>query len=264
MKLERLRRIRISRVLQALLARIPLGREHYCVVCEHHPGAFLPYRQGMRGAAPLMGTLDMIGSDIEHFECPWCGCHDRERHLLMFMRAKAILAGLRGKRVLHFAPERHMSRFIAEAGPAQHIRCDLYPSSPDIACVDMLNIPYKEGSFDLVIANHVLEHVTDDLRALSEIGRVLDPGGLAILQTPYSARLLRTWSDAGIDTAEARFQAYGQEDHLRLYGRDVFTRFASTGLVANVGTHEQLLPDQDPRRLGVNVREPFMLFQRPG
>lgn len=262
MKLERLRRIRISRVLPAILARIPLGRGHYCVVCEHHPGAFLPYRQGGRGAPPLMSALGMVGSDIDHFECPWCSCHDRERHLLMYMRATGVLEGLRGKRVLHFAPERHLSRFIAEAGSARYIRCDLYPQSADIERVNMLDIAYADGSFDLVIANHVLEHVADDVRALSEIRRVLSPGGQAILQTPYCGRLLHTWADAGIDTDEARLQAYGQEDHVRLYGRDIFERFASTGLAPRIGTHEELLPKHDPKQLGVNAREPFMLFQR--
>ena len=181
----------------------------------------------------------------------------------MYMRATGILVGLRDKRVLHFAPERHLSRFIVETGPAKYIRCDLYPRSPDIECVNMLDIPYDDGSFDLVIANHVLEHVTDDLRALSEIRRVLSLGGQAILQTPYSSQLLHTWSDAGIDTDEARLQAYGQEDHVRLYGRDIFERLASTGLVPDTGTHDQLLPSYDPQRLGVNVQEPFMLFQRP-
>lgn len=263
MKLERLRRVRISRAVQAILARVPLGRKHRCVVCEHHPGAFLPYRKGRRDAPPLLAALDMVGSDIDHFECPWCGCHDRERHLLIYMRATGILAGLRGKRVLHFAPERHLSRFIAETGPAKYVRCDLYPRSPDIERADILDISYDDGSFDLVIANHVLEHVTDDLRALSEIRRVLNSGGQAILQTPYCARLLRTWSDAGIDTDEARLQAYGQEDHVRLYGRDIFERLASTGLVPDIGTHDQLLRGHDPQQLGVNAREPFMLFQRP-
>lgn len=262
MKLEQLKRIRISKVLQIILARIRLGDGHVCVVCEHHLGAFLPYRHGGRSVAPFIRILDMIGSDIDHFECPWCSCHDRERHLLLYMRATKIMEGLEGKRVLHFAPERHLSRFIGEAGPASYIRCDLYPQSPDIERINMLDIPYNDGSFDLVIANHVLEHVADDLRALSEIRRVLSQGGLAILQTPYSSRLLHTWSDAGIDTDEARLLAYGQEDHVRLYGRDIFERFASTGLVPEIGTHDQLLPGLDSKCLGVNVREPFMLFHR--
>ena len=262
MNLEHLKRIRFSRVLQAILARIPLGKRHYCVVCKHHPGAFLPYRQGVRGSLPLMSALGVVGSDIYHFECPWCGCHDRERHLLMYMRATGILEALSDKRILHFAPERHLSRIIAETGPTKYTRCDLYPQPPDIEQVNMLDIPYDNGSFDLVIANHVLEHVADDLLALSEIRRVLSRGGQAILQTPYSARLIHTWADAGIDTDEARLQAYGQEDHVRLYGRDIFERLASTGFVPNIGTHDQLIPGHDPQLHGVNAQEPFMLFQR--
>ncbi|PQJ96441.1 class I SAM-dependent methyltransferase [Chromatium okenii] len=73
--------------------------------------------------------------------------------------------------------------------------------------VDMLNIPFDEASFTLLIANHVMEIVSDDAQALREIHRVLKPGGFAILQTPFSARLDNTWEDAGIDSDEARLES---------------------------------------------------------
>ena len=97
---------------------------------------------------------------------------------------------------------------------------------------------------------------------MREIARVLAAGGMAILQTPYSAMLHRTWSDAGIESEAARLQAYGQEDHVRLFGRDVFERIASGGLKPLVSTHEELLPHVDSRRYGVNPAEPFFLFRR--
>jgi len=47
----------------------------------------------------------------------------------------------------------------------------------DYAEIDAQSIPYEDGSFDAVIANHMLYHVPDRSRALSEIRRVLRPGG---------------------------------------------------------------------------------------
>jgi len=210
----------------------------------------------------LMRELALTGSDVDNFECPRCGAHDRERHLLMYLRASGTLDWMRGKAVLHFAPERRLSRVLAAAGAQTYVRCDLHPAEPGVERVDMLAMQFAADSFDLLMANHVLEHVDDDLRALHEIHRVLRTAGYAILQTPYSRKLQRTWSDAGIRDERSRLQAYGQEDHVRLYGRDIFERLTSTGLASRVREHTEILPDVDARREGVNPDEPFFLFQK--
>jgi SAM-dependent methyltransferase len=134
---------------------------------------------------------------------------------------------------------------------------------PGVVKADMEAMPFADAAFDLVIANHVLEHVDDERKALGEVARVLAPGGFAILQTPYSARLHATWRDPGIDTPEARLQAYGQEDHVRLFGRDIFERIASAGFESHVRRHAELLGDVDPGVAGVNAAEPFFLFRKP-
>lgn len=243
----------------ALAGWTPGGQRH-CVMCDHNVWRFMPYRAGAK--VPLMAALSIVGSDIDHFECPRCGSHDRERHLLLYMRAFGLLAILPSLRVLHFAPERHLSRRIAALAPVQYITCDLYPGSADVLRVDIEQMPFEDGSFDLVIANHVLEHVSDDDKAISEVSRVLRLGGWAVLQTPYSDMLETTWSDPGIATEAARLQAYGQEDHVRLFGRDIFEQFSRHGLSAKVSTHAELPEAGQYKRLGVNPREPFFLFVR--
>lgn len=253
----------ITRKLLKLISRSNLKEKHLCLICNHRLGVFLPYRRGQRSVPLLMHTLEVVGSDVENFECPWCGAHDRERHLLMYMRATSLFETISKISILHFAPERGLSRLISATIPVHYIKCDLYPQTSDIEKINILSIPYPEESFDLVIANHVLEHVANDLAALAEVYRVLKPGGYAILQTPYSTKLHYTWSDPGIDTDKARLQAYGQEDHARLFGRDIFERFRSVGLESYVSTHNQLLQEYDPGKYGVNEKEPFFLFRRP-
>jgi SAM-dependent methyltransferase len=209
-----------------------------------------------------MEALGGVGSDTAHFECPHCGCTDRERHLLLYLRAAGSLQQMQGRSILHFAPEKRLSKHIAAIKPNRYIRCDLYPNAPDIQRVDMLAIPFADASVDFVIANHVLEHVADDRKALTEIHRVLKPGGYAILQTPYADKLHTTWQDPGIDTDAARLQAYGQKDHVRLFGRDIFTRFADAGLEPQVASHNDILSGTDADRYGVNSKEPFFLFRK--
>lgn len=245
-----------------LVARLPVLARYRCVLCGNRIGRFLPYRDGLDGAPLLMRTLGIIGSDIDNFECPRCGAHDRERHLVLYLEASGLLARLSGMRIMHFAPERHLAVLIAALAPVEYRKCDLYPGAKDVEQMNIEQIPLPDGSFDMVIANHVLEHVGDDLRALGEIHRVLRVGGMAVLQTPYSPALHRTWSDPGITQEDARLQAYGQEDHVRLYGRDIFERFASCGFESGIRTHHELLPHKDAGELGVNPQEPFFLFQR--
>lgn len=252
----------ILRKALELSGRIPLGN-HNCVICGHGLARFLSYRGGSRNMPSLMRALEIVGSDVDHFSCPWCYSHDRERHLFLFMKMARVLSFLAGKRVLHFAPERHLSRLIEEADPQEYIKCDLHPWSEDILMADLAALPFPESHFDLLIANHVLEHVDDDRRAVAEIVRVLKPGGYAILQTPYSSVLENTWEDEGIRSAEARLQAFGQEDHVRLYGKDVFERIARQGLESRVRSHEELLGSFSTHRLGINPREPFFLFVKP-
>lgn len=252
----------MTRRAQKWLARIALGAERACLLCGARVGRFLPYRGGWRAAPPLMRALRVVGSDLDHYLCPACGCNDRERHLFAYLRAAGLLADLRGKSLLQFAPEPLLTPVLARAGLARHVRADLLPAAPGIEKIDMLAIPYADRTFDFVMANHVLEHVADDVGALAELRRVLKPGGRAILQTPFSAVLERTLCDAGVATAEARLQLYGQEDHVRLYGRDIFDRFAAAGFAAHVVRHEQALPEIEPRRYGVNRDEPFFHFER--
>lgn len=242
------------------IAALPLGGGRRCVVCESRVGSFVPFKGGWKAAPPLLRALDVVGSDLDHYECPRCSSHDRERHLLLYMTRTGMLLGLAHKRVVHFAPELHLSRRIAAQNPADYVRCDLFPDSAEIIREDMLSMSFGSETVDVFIANHVLEHVDDDMRAMAEIKRVLKPGGFAILQTPFSSVLESTWEDPGIKTPEARLQAYGQVDHVRLYGRDIFERLASCGLVPRVQSHDEVLPEIDPADAGVNRQEPFFVF----
>lgn len=250
----------LGRFRQAL-AGLPIRAHRECCMCGARIRQFLPYRGGWRQAPPLLRSLRVVGSDLDNHLCPVCGCHDRERHLLLYMRKAELLDRMRDRHILHFAPEARLASFFERAAPARYVQADLFPSRPGIVRMDLLHIPEQTGCFDFVIANHVLEHVADDARALAEIRRVLKPNGHAILQTPYSDLLTSTFCDPGICTDEARLQVYGQEDHVRMYGRDIFTRFAKAGFTDRVLVHGQALPGIDPAVYGVNPLEPFFLFQ---
>lgn len=251
----------LSEVLARSMAKI--GNDYQCYCCHKRVGRFLPYRGGMKNISAEMIRFDVIGSDVEHFSCPYCRSHDRERHLFMYFDKTLIWETFRNSSVLHFAPERNLARRIRSLGPKYYVKADLFPHSAEIVREDVTRLSFSDEMFDVVIANHVLEHVSDDTTAMKEVFRVLKPGGLAILQTPFSNILEVTSEDPMITSAAERLRAYGQEDHVRLYGTDLFTKIEATGLLSLVRTHEDILSDIDSSFFGVNQREPFFCYQRP-
>lgn len=253
---------RIMHRLQVLVARRPFAASRECCLCGKRAARFLPYRGGWDAAAPVLRLLNVIGSDLDNYQCPWCGCNDRERHLWLYLSRAQALPDLAGMDILHFAPEAHIARFIRSKSARSYQQADLFPVHEGTLRVDLQAMPFQDGSFDLVIANHVLEHVADENRALNEIRRVLRPGAWAILQTPYSPVLEGTLSDAGVVTPEARLHLFGQEDHVRFFGRDFVERICRAGFRSRVLQHDQALPDLDVVRFGVNPREPLLLFER--
>jgi SAM-dependent methyltransferase len=253
---------RVQASVARRFGRVVTGGRCYCICCRKNSPFFLPYFGGARAAPPVMQKLDLVGSDLERYSCPKCESNDRERHLKLYFQRLNIDRLITGSRVLHFAPERCFGAYVFNAAPAEYIKADLFPSAPDVQKVDMLEMKFDSESFDMVIANHVLEHVADDARALSEIHRVLRRGGVAILQTPYSSMLHSTFEDAGLASPLAREHAYGQDDHVRLYGQDIFSRFADAGFMPRIARHEDVLVDIDSDVYGVNPKEPFFLFER--
>lgn len=237
---------------------------HHCIVCGQNVENFLPYRGGRNNLPQLMQLLDWIGSDVDNFLCPNCGAHDRERHLILYLVKLDMLKEFSDSKILHFAPERWFSKVIELQHPRLYIKADLFPSYSDVQKVDLLNTGFDDECFDIVVANHVLEHVDNDEIALAEIRRVLKPFGFAILQTPFTPRLKNTITDTSIDDDQTRLELFGQEDHVRLYGSDIFTRFENAGFKKLIANHKETLTEFDPVYYGVNVNEPLFLFQRTG
>lgn len=236
------------------------GVRHQCYICGHRFRRFYPHRPSLiRSFTRHMG---IVGSDVVNFGCPFCRSNDRERHLLLYFDRLKLWQTLNDANVLDFAPEHNISVRIKACEPKNYFMVDLYPRSSEILRVDIMDIPYSSDLFDFVICNHVLEHVADDRRALAEIYRVLKPGGLAVLQTPFSTILERTFEDPGISTEQLRLTLYGQEDHVRLYGMDFFERIQTAGLRLRLCRHDDVATTSEARYYGMNPKEDLILVEK--
>lgn len=171
----------------------------------------------------VLERLQVVGGLRRYADqCPVCHSSSRER-LIWFWLSQAG-KGFRfasNITIAHLAPEKGLTRRLSAAAPAGYTAYDFEPSRyrhiDRVEQADLSGLPMADDSVDLFVCNHVLEHVPDVARALSEIRRVLRPGGTAILQVPIALKLEQSIELALNSTPDERIRLLGQDDHLRLY-----------------------------------------------
>ena len=181
----------------------------------------------------------------------------------MFFDKLSFWEKIKDGKILHFAPEKHLKYKISQQAPLEYIKADLFPKEQDTQIIDATAIPFNDNMFDILIANHILEHIPDYKKALSEFYRVLKPGGIAILQTPYSRVLMNNFEDEGIDSEELRLFFHGQEDHLRTFGEIEFLKsLEEAGFNLAIKKHEDCFDPNDAYYYGVPMKEDLIMVEK--
>lgn len=132
------------------------------------------------------------------------------------------------KKVLHFAPEQAFYKRFKKQPNLDYTTTDLESPLADVKA-DICNLPFEDNSFDMILCNHVLEHIPDDTKAMQELYRILKPGGMGIFQIPQDMSRAITFQDDSITDPKERTLIFGQYDHVRVYGRDYFDKLRSIG-----------------------------------
>lgn len=164
---------------------------------------------------------------------------ERHRVLWLWLRGETTFFSDR-LTLLHFAPEWGLKQHLSGLGNLDYRTADLESPLAD-EHFDICNIPYPADTVDVIFCNHVLEHIPDDRTAMSELFRILRPGGWAVVMTPLSKHAATTRE--GVEDPDERLRQYGQEDHLRLYGADFYDRLAGAGFAVERIDYLDALPD---------------------
>ena len=154
-----------------------------------------------------------------------------ERHRLMWLFLKdntTFFTATKKLKVLHIAPEQCFLDIFRKQQNLNYITSDLESPIADVKA-DICDLPFKENEFDVVFCNHVLEHISNDTKAMQELYRVLKPGGFGIFQIPQDLSKAITFEDNTITDRKERAKLFGQYDHVRVYGRDYFDKLRSIG-----------------------------------
>ena len=218
--------IRLSYLIRPVLAFFLKGNTFTDPIDGKSFKSFLPYGYGkQRNNVLSPSTLSL------------------ERHRLLWLYLKNETDFFSAKlRVLHFAPEQAFYKRFRKMSNLDYITTDLNSPLADVKA-DICKLPFKENEFDVILCNHVLEHIPDDTKAMQELYRVLKVGGIAILQIPQDLNREKTFEDNTITDKKERAKIFGQYDHVRIYGRDYFDKLRSIGFQVKEVDYTKTLPD---------------------
>jgi len=216
----------------------------FCPACKSDIKSYLPYGTILRSNA----------------QCPNCGAKERHRAFTLYLEKEAEILNITDKqpgaiKLLHFAPERVFFEKFSKNPDIDYYPVDIESSNSEMRdIIDIQIIDYPDKLFDYIICNHVLEHVPRDDVALNELCRVLKDEGVAYISVPMQD-IEKTIEDKSYNTPELRQRYYGQEDHLRVYGKDFLQKLKTSGFSVEIIDLTKDLTNQDLYRYGLERTE---------
>ena len=199
---------------------------------------FLPYGyQKIRENALCPGTLSL------------------ERHRLLWLYLERETNFINNTiKVLHVAPEQVFYQKFKTFTHWEYTTTDLYSPLAEIKA-DLCELPFQDNYYDLILCNHVLEHIPEDQKAMQEMYRVLKPGGTLIAQVPLEENRTQTFEDNSITDKATRTEIFGQYDHVRIYGTDYYTRLESVGFDSHAIDFLKKLTSQEKQKFALPYSE---------
>jgi len=214
--------MKLKKQLKIFLKKIfYFGNKYYCPNCNSFLRDFV-----FCGTESVVSVeKQIIGAGRRKMECPICHSAERDRLLYLYIKDYLHLFENQEKiNILHIAPEECLFSVFYKKINHQNYVCgdkfeEGYKYAKHVQFIDVTDINYEDNYFDLILCNHVLEHIPNDRKAMQELHRVLKPGGKAILQVPLSHIIKDTCEDFSITNPAERIELFGQWDHCRIYAR---------------------------------------------
>lgn len=207
------------------------GNKRYCPICKGN----------------FRGFQDAGVSPRPNAKCPGCGALERHRLVWRYLEDRTDIFQRREMRMLHVAAEPCLASRLRHVVGAGYLTADLI--QPADIKMDITDIQFPDDSFDIVYCSHVLEHVPDDRKAMREFHRVLKPTGFALLLVPITVE--QTVEDPSVTDPQERLRLFGQDDHVRRYGRDYIDRLREAGFSVEMIRADDFLTTDEIERTAV-------------
>ena len=222
--------IKVSYLVRPIIALSLKGNKFTDPIDGKSFRKFLPYGYGVQRENALSpSTLSL----------------ERHRLMWLFLRDETnFFTSTKKLKTLHIAPEQCFLDIFRKQKNLEYITSDLESPIADVKA-DICDLPFDDNSFDVVFCNHVLEHISDDTKAMQELFRVLKKGGFGIFQIPQDISREKTFEDNSITDRKERAKIFGQYDHVRVYGRDYFNKLRSIGFkVDEIDYTKKIAPEK--------------------
>lgn len=198
----------------------------FCPICQEHDRGFSPLPEFYRINAEKYGYSHFGKGEmtaLDTYSCKNCGASDRERLYAWWLKRLYFRKVRRNTMTaIHFAPEIGLSNFVKRQGFFRDYQTADFTMQEVDHKVDLMNLPFADEAYDFFICSHVLEHVSDDRKAIAELYRITKRGGKGILMAPIMTDLPKTIEDPSITDEGERWRLFGQNDHVRLYSRNEY------------------------------------------
>ena len=195
-----------------------------------------------------------VSTKNNDFLCPHCGSLQRNRRLLELLKNQFLKENIK---ILDFSPSRCLYRKLKKYPNIIYHSTDLSIDFMADYKYDITKLPIKDNIYDLILCYHILEHIIDDLSGMNELFRVLKPGGIALVQTPFKDGEI--YEDYSIVTEEERLFHFGQEDHVRIY-----SVLGLKNRLLNCGFEVKVLENFDNQtKYNLNPSEKVLVLKKP-
>ncbi len=217
---------------------------------------------------PVITEKQIVGGGRRDNDvCPRCQSTDRDRLIYLYLKYESDFFKKK-QFLMHVAPEPSLYKVFRKAPTIDYYPATKYEEGlyydKNIKREDLLDLQIDDNTFDWILCNHVLEHIPEDAKAIRELFRVLKPGGKALLQVPYSLILDKTLEDNTITKPAEREKAFGQFDHVRIYGKDYPERLRKAGFEVKIIKQNWNFSNViDLRRFALNPKEDLFLCSKP-
>jgi predicted SAM-dependent methyltransferase len=226
-------------VFRKLMLPLYLGSQHNCSICGAHLRKFKPIWESFPRKLKEHGFIYPLEQfetmNWQAYSCPSCDCSDRERLYALYLRDWLSKLNKNKPSIIEFAPSLAISTWLRSTKTISYRSADLYRPNVDDK-VDMTNmVEYSDNSIDAFICSHILEHISNDCSAIKELYRILKPDGFGIVMVPLIMGVNETMEDSSVVSDALRWKYYGQNDHVRLYGKEDFiSRLQDAGFTVEI------------------------------
>ena len=220
-----------EKLLRSIMSIAYIGNKYSCNICDFKMSHFIQ-----------LENKDEL--------CPKCGSLGRTRRLWSLLEDK-----VKGKKILHFSPSKSIKAKLASLKDIEYITSDYAGEFNAQKKLNIKAIDEPNDEFDIIICYHILEHIDEDIQAMKELKRILKPGGISFIQTPFKEGEI--YEDESVKTEEDRLFHFGQKDHLRIYSID-----GLDDRLKGVGFETELLRFNEVNNKGYKKNETIIIAKK--